>query len=104
MQAAANLNRNYEKIPNRLHVPDNLANSQMNPNITIPSQPTTSLGLVGLYNLGNTCFINTAIKCLSSCQPFSEYFLSNLHHEEENPQNPISCKGEMSRAYGKLVK
>lgn len=37
MQAAANLNRNYEKIPNRLHVPDNLANSQMNPNITIPS-------------------------------------------------------------------
>lgn len=61
VHAAANLNRDYEKIPNRLHVPDNLANSQMNPNITKPSQPTTSLGLVGLYNLGNTCFINTAI-------------------------------------------
>jgi len=55
------MHKDYERIPNRLHVPDNLANSQMNPNITKPTQPTTSLGLVGLYNLGNTCFINTAI-------------------------------------------
>lgn len=48
-------------IPNRLHVPDNLANNKQNPNIAQPSQPTTTLGLVGLYNLGNTCFLNTAL-------------------------------------------
>jgi hypothetical protein len=30
------LNKDYEKIPNRLHVPTELANS-LNPNITIPS-------------------------------------------------------------------
>ena len=27
VNTAANLNRDYEMIPNRLHVPDNLANS-----------------------------------------------------------------------------
>jgi ubiquitin C-terminal hydrolase len=60
LKQPTDLMRDYEKIPNRLHVPDSLANSK-NPNITKPTQPTTSLGLVGLYNLGNTCFINTAI-------------------------------------------
>ncbi|CDW76396.1 ubiquitin carboxyl-terminal hydrolase family protein [Stylonychia lemnae] len=97
------LQKDYEKIPNRLHVPDSMANEH-NPNITIPSQPTTSLGLVGLYNLGNTCFINTAIQCLSACQPLADYFISNLHYEEINDQNPMGYKGEVSRAYGKLVK
>jgi len=63
----AGLNLGYEMIPNRLFVPDDLATPELNPNIKMPSQPNTALGLVGLYNLGNTCFINTAIQCLSSC-------------------------------------
>jgi len=33
-------------------------------------------GCSGLANLGNTCYFNSIIQCLSNCKPFKEYLLS----------------------------
>lgn len=32
-------------------------------------------GMTGLNNLGNTCFMNSIIQCLSNTQPLRDYFL-----------------------------
>jgi len=53
--------------------------------------------------MGNTCFINTAIQCLSSVRPLTDYLLSNLHIVSLNKTNPFGSKGEIAESFGKLV-
>ena len=35
------------------------------------------LGTSGLYNMGNTCYMNSIVQCLSNCELFRQYILSN---------------------------
>jgi ubiquitin C-terminal hydrolase len=39
-------------------------------------------GLCGISNMGNTCFMNTIIQCLSASHNFVSYFLSNEYKED----------------------
>ncbi|KAK8959138.1 Ubiquitin carboxyl-terminal hydrolase 5 [Platanthera guangdongensis] len=48
----------------------------------------TPLGLIGLLNLGNTCFMNTAIQCLVHTPEFTRYFRED-YHKEINWKNPL---------------
>jgi ubiquitin carboxyl-terminal hydrolase 8 len=43
-------------------------------------------GQSGLSNLGNTCFMNTAIQCLSNTIPLSYYFITEKYKEDINPE------------------
>lgn len=53
--------------------------------ITTRSAP---LGLIGLLNLGNTCFMNSAIQCLVHTPEFARYFRED-YRQEINWQNPL---------------
>jgi ubiquitin carboxyl-terminal hydrolase 4/11/15 len=90
------------------------SNSQTNSgrNSPAPSGPMTrgrtqrngrTPGTVGLSNLGNTCYMNSALQCVRSVPELTRYFLSGAASREVNKDNPLGNNGDVAEAYYNLL-
>lgn len=61
-------------------------------------------GVTGLQNLGNTCYMNSALQCLLHVPEINSYFLFNLYKQELNNDNPLGYKGAVANSFGNLLK
>jgi len=61
-------------------------------------------GSTGLVNLGNTCYINSALQCLSHTPLLRAYILSEGYSGEVNRTNPLGTQGRMVEEFASILK
>eukprot|EP00547_Thalassionema_nitzschioides_P000707 CAMPEP_0194214510 /NCGR_PEP_ID=MMETSP0156-20130528/15726_1 /TAXON_ID=33649 /ORGANISM="Thalassionema nitzschioides, Strain L26-B" /LENGTH=1589 /DNA_ID=CAMNT_0038942779 /DNA_START=645 /DNA_END=5414 /DNA_ORIENTATION=+ len=62
-----------------------------------PGAPEIGNGIIGLYNMGNTCYLNSSIQCLSHTPIFRDYFISKAYLNDINTTNPLGHKGLLAQ-------
>ena len=73
----------------------------------ISSRPPTTRApfnpACGLANLGNTCFMSSALQCLAHTPMLKDYILSGRYRADVNAANPLGTRGVLTQEFAALM-
>ena len=62
------------------------------------------LGTKGIRNIGNTCYMSTALQCMSNCVELRNYFLFGSPKKDINKNNVLGYKGLVAYGFEYLIR
>ncbi|ORZ00519.1 hypothetical protein BCR43DRAFT_540683 [Syncephalastrum racemosum] len=62
------------------------------------------IGTTGLKNLGNTCYMNSIVQCLSGTIPLARYLISGTFKHHLNKNNPLGTGGVLVDSFATLLR
>ena len=70
-----------------------------------PANPKRStIRTIGLHNLGNTCYLNSALQIVANLKLFHEYFvLTGMYARQSNLKNPQGYSGDLVESFAQLI-
>jgi ubiquitin C-terminal hydrolase len=61
-------------------------------------------GVTGLYNIGNTCYMSSALQCLSHVRHLKNYVNSGVYSNEINYENVLGSHGALVLHLAQLLR
>lgn len=61
------------------------------------------IGMTGLKNVGNSCYMNSTLQCLSASLPLANFMLSRKYKDAINKVNPLGTQGALANAFAGLI-
>ncbi|XP_029038135.1 ubiquitin carboxyl-terminal hydrolase 8-like isoform X1 [Osmia bicornis bicornis] len=61
-------------------------------------------GITGLKNLGNSCYMNSIIQCLSNTTHLANYLMDNLYVDDLNTNNDNTTQGQVVEEVAQVIK
>ena len=61
-------------------------------------------GNVGLFNLGNSCYMNSCLQCMSHVIPLTTFLLSDRYKDDLNIKSRDGTGGKLATEYSSLLR
>lgn len=76
----------------------------INPPVRSSSPNKSPIIISGLYNLGNSCYMNSVLQCLIGTKELTNYLLQDLYQKFVAINSKLGSHGKLTNEYQKLAK